>query len=64
MHQLLLQRNHFSCLSKVKTYLRTTMLNERLFSISILGIEKDRIKNIDLNNIVNTFARTIITEEP
>ena len=30
---------------------------ERLSSISILSIEKDRIKNIDLNNIVNTFAK-------
>ena len=46
-----------SCLSRVKTYSRTTVLNKRLSLISILSIKKDRIKNIDLNNIVNTFAK-------
>lgn len=47
----------FSCLSRVKTYTRTTMLNERLSSVSILSIEKDRIKNINLENVVDTFAK-------
>ena len=47
----------FSCLNRVKTYTRSTMLNERLSSISVLSIEKDRIKNIDLNNVVDTFAK-------
>ena len=46
----------FSCLSRVKTYSRTTMLNKRLPFIFILSIEKYRIKIIDINNIVDTFA--------
>ena len=45
-----------SCLSRVGTYLRSTMLNERLSLIFILSIEKYRIKIIDINNIVDTFA--------
>lgn len=47
----------FSCLSRVKTYTRTTMLNERLSAVSILSIEKERIQNINLDKIVDIFAK-------
>ena len=47
----------FSCLKRVKTYTRTAMLNERLSAVSILSIEKDRTKNIDLDKIVDVFAK-------
>lgn len=47
----------FSCLKRVKTYLRSSMVNSRLTHISILSIEKNRAKNIDLDKVVFEFGR-------
>ena len=46
----------FSALKRIKTYLRSTMLNERLCDLAILSIEKEISKNLSLEEVVEQFA--------
>ena len=46
----------FSCLRHLKTYLRSTMGQERLSSLGFLYIERGVV--IDMDNVVNDFAKT------
>lgn len=46
----------FSKLKQIKTYLRSTMGQQRLSNLSILSIENDRASSIDYNEIINVFA--------
>ena len=46
----------FSSLRLIKTYLRTTMSDERLSSIAVLSIEKELSKSININEVVDIFA--------
>jgi hAT family C-terminal dimerisation region len=46
----------FSKLKIIKNYLRTTMLEPRLTAISIMSIESDMLDEIDLAEIISTFA--------
>ena len=46
----------FSTLKRVKTRLRTRMLEERLADLAILSIEKEIVAFLDLDNIVDQFA--------
>jgi len=46
----------FSAMKKIKTWLRTSMLQDRFSNLSILYIEKDMSKNININDILNIFA--------
>lgn len=46
----------FSKLKLIKTYLRSTMAQERLNSLAILSIENDIAKNLDFKEILRTFA--------
>ena len=46
----------FSTLKRVKTRLRTRMLEERLADLAILSIEKEIMTSLDLDNIVDQFA--------
>jgi len=46
----------FSAMRKIKTWLRTSMLQDRFSDLSILYIEKDMSKNINSNDILNIFA--------
>ena len=46
----------FSKLKIIKTYLRSTMGQERLSDLSIISIEKEISENIDVSNFVKTFA--------
>ena len=46
----------FSALKRIKTYLRSTMSNDRLSNLAILSIEKDLSKNISLE-VVEEFSR-------
>lgn len=48
------ERN-FSRLKQIKSYARSTMLEERLNDLSILSIEADYAKNIDFNLILDKF---------
>ena len=47
----------FSAMRRLKTWLRTSMLQNRFNTISILNIEKDIVKHIDNDSIIKKFAR-------
>ena len=46
----------FSALKRIKTYLRSTMNNERLANVAILSIEREIAKQISLEAVVDIFA--------
>lgn len=46
----------FSSLKRVKTYLRTTMGDNRLNDLMVIAVEKEEASNIDLQEAVNAFA--------
>lgn len=46
----------FSKLKLIKTYLRSTMSQNRLTNLAILSIEKEHTKNIDFNDLIETFS--------
>ena len=46
----------FSCLKRIKSYLRTTMLEQRLVDLAILSIEKELSQDLSLDEIVDKFA--------
>lgn len=46
----------FSAMRKIKTWLRTSMLQDRFTDISILYIEKDISKFINTDEILNLFS--------
>lgn len=48
----------FSKLKLIKNYLRSTMSQERLSGLAVLSIEKEETENLDLNELVNLFAKT------
>ena len=47
----------FSCLKRVKTYLRSTMGQARLSSLAIINIESDCLKLININDIIDCFSK-------
>lgn len=46
----------FSKLKRIKNELRSTMLQERLTSLSLMSIESDVLKSIDFEEVINDFA--------
>ena len=46
----------FSKLKLIKSYLRTTMTQDRLNGLAILSIEKNMLKTNDVEHIVDDFA--------
>jgi hypothetical protein len=46
----------FSKLKLIKTYLRSSMSQDRLNGLATLSIEKEMLKNIDVDVIINDFA--------
>ena len=46
----------FSKLKLIKTYLRSTMAQERLDGLSLLAIERDAAQKLDIDTIINKFA--------
>ena len=50
----------FSCLRRLKTYLRNTMGQDRLSSIAIINIERayaNKMLENDMQSIINTFGK-------
>ena len=47
----------FSKLKLIKPYLRSTMAQERLDGLSLLAIERESAQKIDLDSIVDKFAK-------
>ncbi len=46
----------FSCLKRIKTYLRSTIGQDRLSSLAILNIENEYINLIDLDAVIYEFG--------
>ena len=46
----------FSCLNLLKNCLRTTMGQERLSSLAVININKDILRKVDLDKIIDIFA--------
>ena len=46
----------FSKLKLIKNYLRSTMSQERVSALSILSIENERARSLNLKDIVKQFA--------
>ena len=46
----------FSAMRRIKTYLRSTMVQERLNSVMVLHIHKELTDGLDLNNICKEFT--------
>lgn len=48
----------FSCLKRIKNYLRSKMSEDRLNALAILSIESDIIESISYDDIIQSFAET------
>lgn len=46
----------FSCMRRIRTYVRSTMIEQRLSAIANLAIEADMAKSLDFDKVVNIFA--------
>ncbi|XP_040072179.1 zinc finger MYM-type protein 1-like [Ixodes scapularis] len=45
----------FSCLRRLKTYLRNRMSDKRLANLAVLAVEKTTAKSLELDDVVNAF---------
>lgn len=48
----------FSAMKRIRNWLRTTMLQDRFSSLSLLAIEKDVCNMIDVHDIVKLFLQS------
>jgi len=48
----------FSKLKLIKTYLRSTMAQDRLDGLSLLAIERDGAQKLDIDSNIDKFANT------
>ena len=46
----------FSCLKRIKSFLRSTMTEQRLVDLALLSIEKELSQKLSLDEVVNKFA--------
>ena len=46
----------FSTLRHTKTYLRSTMSEEKLTNVAVLSIEKELSQNLSLDKVIDTFV--------
>ena len=46
----------FSVLKRIKNYLRSTMCQMRLTSLGTLAVESELAKQLDFNELIETFA--------
>ena len=42
---------------KIRTYIRSTMGEQRMSSIALLNTESEMAKNVDLDQVVDIFAK-------
>ena len=48
----------FSKLKLIKTYLRSTMGEERLSGLALISIERGMADSLDFDNVISRFSRT------
>lgn len=46
----------FSCLKRIKNYLRSKMTEDRLNSLALLCIESEILLSLDFENLITDFA--------
>ena len=49
-------KRSFSKLKLIKSYLRSTMSQERLNGLAMLSIEKDLLEKLEYKDLINSFA--------
>ena len=47
----------FSRLKLIKSYLRSTMSEDRLSGLAIINIERDLAKKVNFNTVIDNFAK-------
>jgi hypothetical protein len=47
---------YFSCLKRIKNYLRSTMGTEKLNNLAILNIEADLLSTLNCDDLIDAFA--------
>jgi hypothetical protein len=53
----------FSCLKRVKSYLRSTLGQERLDALALLCIESQLARSINFDVLIDTFAQNKVSQE-
>ena len=51
-----IRKKNFSKLKLIKSYLRSTMSQERLSGLAILSIEKEMLAELECKNLISNFA--------
>lgn len=46
----------FSCLKRVKNYLRNKLMDSHMSNLSVIAIEKSEAKSLNIDDIINEFA--------
>lgn len=54
----------FSSLKRIKNFLRTSIGDERLNDLMVLGVEIEEVKQINLNDAVDDFAKMKVRRYP
>ncbi len=47
----------FSAMRRIKTYLRSTMLQERLNSLMVIHVHKELTDNLNMKDVANEFVQ-------
>lgn len=48
----------FSCLKRIKSYLRNSLLDNNLSNLSVISVEKSEAKLLDIDEIIDTFSNS------
>lgn len=54
----------FSCLKRVKNYLRSTQHDEKLNSLALFSIENEMLKELNCEDLIDEFAKTKCRRKP